>query len=84
MPAGADQARLLKCVEMPRDRLSAEGHIVVLNQPSAQLKQALIVPFLELIENDQPRVVAKRAEELAQIGIKRNAHILIMQHMCCV
>ncbi len=84
MPAGADEACLLKRVEMPCDGLSAEGHIVFLDQARAELKQALIVPFSELIENDQPRVVAKRAEELAEMCIKRNTHRGIMQQKCCL
>ncbi len=73
-PCRADQAYLLKRAQMSGDGLSCEGHNMVLDQASAELKQALIISLSQLFKNQQAPIVTQGAKQSAEVLIKRNTH----------
>lgn len=50
---------------------------MLLNEPCAELKKALIIPLTELIQNHEPRVVTQGAEERTEVRVERNTHGLL-------
>ena len=59
---------------MPGDSLPRQRYGMLLEKARAYLKQALIVPLSQLIQDQKPCVVAERAEQCAKGRIERNAH----------
>ena len=73
-PSRDDQSRVLKRVQMSCDALARKRHRVNVKQSGTQFKQSLIIAFAQFIQDEQARIVAKRAKEFAQTGVKWDAH----------
>ena len=75
-PSCDDQSRILKRIQVSRDALAGQWHRVHVKQSGTKFKQSLIIAFAQLIQDEQARIVTKRAKQFAQTGIKWNAHAL--------